>query len=213
VLKMGSIRVFLVDDHLVVREGIRRLLELDERVSVVGAAGSAEEALEQVGACPADVLLMDIRLPGMDGIEATRQLRSQHPSVKVVVLSSFGDEYLAQAIEAGATGYMLKTATGPELVQAVLQADGGQIPIDPTLMPGLLHRMSELSRMVRCEVLSNRQWEILRLVAGGTRYKDIAGHLFLSETTVNREMRTIFDRLGVNDAAHAVSESYKRGIL
>ncbi len=203
----------VVDDHPVVREGMRRLLELDERISVVVEAGSAEEALQKVSEYPPDVLLMDIRLPGMDGIEATRLIRSQHPSVKVIVLSSTADEYLAQAIEAGAAGYMLKTATRDELVQAVVQAAGGQSPIDPKLMPSLLHHMGELSRGARHRLLSSRQREILQLVADGVPSKGIAAHLSVSQATLTRELRHIFDQLGVDDRAHAVAEAYRRNLF
>ncbi len=209
----AGIRLVVVDDHPVVREGIRRLLALDERISEVVEAGSAEEALEQVGACPAHVVLMDIRLPGMDGIEATRQLRSRHPGVKVVVLTCFGDEYLVQAIEAGATGYILKTAMGPELVRAVLQAANGQTAIDPTLMQDLILRMFEVSRMARAEVLSNRQREILRPVADGVPTKGIAAHLSISQATLTRQLRHIHDQLGVDDRSHAVAEAYRRNLL
>ena len=193
---MTRIRVFLVDDHPVVREGIRRLLETDERISVVGEAESGEEALEQGDACPKDVLLMDVLLPGMDGIEATRQLRSRYPDLKVVVLSSIGDRHLARAIEAGATGYLLKTATRDELVQAVVEAAGGQSPIDPKLMPSLLHHTGELSRAARHRLLSSRQREILRLVADGVPSQGIAAELSVSRATLKRELRHIFDQFG-----------------
>ena len=210
---MAKTRVFLVDDHPMVRVGMRRLLELDERLSVVGEAGSGEEALEQAGGCPADVLLMDIRLPGMDGIEATRQLRAQHPGVRVLVLSSFGDEFLARAIEAGATGYILKTATGPELVQAVLLAAKGQSSIDPTLMTGLLKRMSELSRRARGEGLSDRQREMLRLIADGVPTSEIVAKFSMSSATLARQLRHVFDLLGVDDRTHAVAEALRRKLL
>ena len=141
-IKMAKIRVLLVDDHPAVREGTRLLLELDQQISVVGEAGSGEEALEKLEMCKADVVLMDIMMPGVDGIEATRRLRAEHPDVKVVIFSAFGNEYLAQAIEAGATGYILKTATQPEMVELVVQAAGGQYPVDPRLIPRLFKRLT-----------------------------------------------------------------------
>ena len=133
--------------------------------------------------------------------------------MKVVVLSSFGDEYLAKPIDAGATGYILKTATQPELVQAVVQAAAGQSPIDPTLVPGLLQRMSELSGMARCEVLSNRQREILRLIADGVPSTEIAANLSVSQATLTRELRHVFDLLGVDDRAHAIAEASRKNLL
>lgn len=210
---MGRIRVLIVDDHPVVREGIRRLLELDEQISVVGEAGSGEEALARMDECPADVTLMDIRMPGIDGIEATRQLRVRYPNLKVIVLSSFGDEYLAEAIEAGANGYILKTATQPELVRAVVQAAGGQSPIDARLTPGLLGRLAELSRMTQRQGLSSRRREILRLVANGVPSKEIAARLSVSQATLTRELRHVFNLLGVDDRTHAVAEAYRRNLF
>ena len=210
---MNKIRLLLVDDHPVVREGIRRLLELDKQVSVVCEAGSGEEALEQMETSPADVALMDIRLPGIDGIEATRRLMARYPDLKVIVLSSFGDEFLVEAIEAGAKGYILKTAMQPELVHAVVQAASGQTPIDPKLTPRLFGRLAELSRMSRYQGLSSRQQEMLRLVADGVPSNEVAGSLSISHATLTREMRHVYDLLGVNSRAHAVAEAYKKGLL
>ena len=203
----------LVDDHPVIREGIRRLLEMDEQVPVVSEAGSGEEALEQMEASPADVVLMDIILPGIDGIEATRVLLARYPDVKIIILSSFGAEYLVDAIEAGAKGYILKTATQPELVRAVVQAASGQTPIDPKLTPGLFFELAELSRAAQRPGLPGRQQEMLRLIADGVPTKEIGGRISVSHATLNRELRRIFDLLGVNSRAHAVAEAYRRGLL
>ena len=207
-----TIRVLLVDDHPVVREGIRRLLELDEQIQVVGEAGSAEEALARMNTRP-EVVLMDIRLPGIDGIEATRQIGANYPDAKVVVLSSFGKEYLGQAIDAGAKGYVLKTATQPELVRAVHQAAQGQTPIDPKLTSGLVNRFAELSRLARYHGLSQRQLAILRGVAEGVPSKELAAQLSISDATFKRDIKAIFDYLGVNDRAQAVATAYGRRLL
>ena len=206
------IRVLLVDDHPVVREGIRRLLELDKQIQVVGEAGSAEEALTSMNTRP-EVVLMDIRLPGIDGIEATRQTVADYPDAKVVVFSSFGNEYLDQAIDAGAKGYVLKTATQPELVQAVHQAAQGQTPIDPKLTSGLVDRFAELSRLARHHGLSQRQLAILRGVAEGVPSKELAAQLSISDATFKRDIKAIFDYLGVNDRAQAVATAYSRRLL
>ena len=210
---MAKTRVFLVDDHPVVRAGMRQLLEVDGRISVVGEADSGEKALEQFNGCPADVVLMDIWLPGMDGIEATRQLRVRYPDLKVIVLSAFGDEYLAEAIEAGAKGYILKTATQPELVHAVVEAAAGRSPVDSTLASKLLDRLVELSTTSPSDSLSGRQQEILRLIADGVASDEIAASLSISDATLTRALRQIFDLLGVDNRAHAVAEAYKRKLL
>lgn len=209
---MKKIRVLLVDDHPIVREGIRRLLELEERIVVVAEAGSAEEALSKMSTAP-DVILMDIRLPGLDGIAATSELRDTYPDVKVVILSSFGNEYLHQAIEAGARGYILKTATQLELANSVLQVVDGQAPIDPKLTTGLLDRLAELSKLARQSGLSQRQHEVLRQVAAGVPSKEIAARLATSDATFKREIKAIFKHLGVNDRPQAVAEAYNRGLL
>ena len=209
----NMVRIFLVDDHPVVREGLRRLLELEERIVVVDEASSAEETFGKVHPRSVDAVLMDVKLPGIDGIEATRQLKAKLPDLKVIILSSFGKEYLTQAIEAGADGYILKTTTQKELVQAVLQVAGGQSPIDPNLTAGLFGQFAKVSKLARHHGLSIRQNEILRLVAGGTPSKEIARRLAISDATFRREINSIFNFLGVNDRAHAIAEAYSRRLL
>ena len=154
---MRNVSVYLVDDHPVVREGIRRLLELDERIRVVGDADNGEEALIQVAATSAEVVLMDVKLPGMDGVEVTRRLTALQPDLRVVILSSFGDQYLNRSIEAGACDYILKTATLPEMVSAVLRAADGQSPIDPRLTRMLFSGRVADSKKVKRRGLSGRQ--------------------------------------------------------
>ena len=210
---MEKVRVFLVDDHLIVREGIRRLLEIDERIQVVGEADRAEDALSGAEMASAQVVLMDIRLPGIDGIEATRQLMAQDRELKVVILSSFGDEYLAPAIEAGARGYILKTASQRELVQAVFRAASGQSPIDASLSTELFTRFANLSKTTQPQILSSRQQEILRMVVSGLSSREITAQLSISESTLTREFRNIFNCLGVNRRSQAVAEAYKRKLL
>ena len=210
---MDKVRVFLVDDHPVVREGIRRLLDLDERVQVVGEADNAEEALGQVASTSAKVVLMDIKLPGMDGIEATERLMAQDPNLRVVILSSFGDRYLTPCIEAGACGYILKTATQPEMVSAVVRAAGGQSPIDPALAQMLFNLPGRQTQHQQRPGLSDRQQEILKLVAQGVTSKAIAVRLYVSDATLTRELRRVFDFLGVSDRAHAVAEAYRQQLL
>ena len=210
---MGKIRVFLVDDHPLVREGIRRLLEKDQRVQVVGEAGCAEDAIRWVRVTSPKVVLMDVRLPGDDGIEATRQLTANDPDLKVVIVSSFGDHYLAQAIEAGACGYILKTATQEELVCGVVQASEGKSPIDPSLSRALFTRFATMARTTQTGGLSNRQLEILQMVANGLSSKVMQAQLFISEATLKREFRNIFNLLGVSDRAQAVAEAYRKNLI
>jgi len=210
---MEKIRVCLVDDHPVVREGIRRLLERDERILVVAEAANAEEALAQVPETAARVVLMDIIMPGVNGIETSRRLTAKEPGLRVVILSSYGDQYVASAIEAGACGFLLKSATGPEMVEAVVQAANGQSPIDPSLTSRLVGRLVELSRTTDSQGLSGRQLDILRQIADGVSSEDIATKTSISHATLTRELRRIYDLLGVDSRAHAVAEAHKRELL
>ncbi len=208
-----SLRVFLVDDHPLMKEALRRLLEVNEGFQVVGEADSAEEALERVGDISVDMVVMDIRLPGMDGVEATRRLKSQYPDLKVVVVSAYGEEYLLQSIEAGADGYLLKTLAPDELVHSLLQAANGQSPVDINLTRHLMNKAATGESLGSSLSLSPRQVDILRLVAEGTPSKELAPYLFISQTTLKREFRNIFDHLGVNDRAHAVAEAYRKQLI
>lgn len=210
---MTKIPVFLVDDHAIVREGIQRLLELDDDIEVVGQAESAEDALDQVEATNPSVILMDIRLPGVSGIEATRMIKARYPKLRVLVLSAFGHEYLAQAIEAGADGYVLKTAKRAELVAAVKQTANGQGHIDETLTGELLGQFAKLYKASREQGLSPRQLIVLQRVAQGVPSRDITAELSISDATLKRDVRAMFNFFGVNDRAQAVAEAYKRRIL
>ncbi len=210
---MEKVRVFLVDDHLIVREGIKKLLELDERIQVVGESDNAEDALSGVEIASAQVVFMDIRLPGIDGIEATRQLMAQDRELKVVILSSFGDLYLTPAIEAGARGYILKTASRRELVQAVVRAASGQSPIDTSLTTELFTQFAKLSKTTQPQIISSRQQEILRMVVSGLSSREIIAQLSISESTLTREFRNIFNCFGVNRRSQAVAEAYKRKLV
>lgn len=208
-----QIQVFLVDDHPLFLDALGHLLSTDRHISVVGQAQTAEEALERIAACAVDVVVMDINLPGMDGLEATRILKQREPSPRVVVLTSFGDRFLTRSIEAGADGYLLKTAGALGLVQGVLQAAGGAWPIDPSLTRSLLSRVVQGKDSAAHPTLSERHRELLRLIADGLPSKAIADRLRISPATLKRDVRAIFDQLGVNDRAHAVAEAYKRGLL
>ncbi len=209
----SSLRVYIVEDQALFRECLRAKFELEGGVEVVGEADNGEQALRDLSALDVDVVLMDIGLPGMDGIEATRSLKEIRPELPVVVLTSHENEALGDAIEAGVAGYILKTTTARELMEAVRGAQNGQASIDSSLTGKLFSEVAELRKTRRDSILSPRQLEILSLVAAGERYKEVGKIAALSRTTVNREMRAIFDRLGVNDAAHAVSEAHNKGLL
>ena len=208
-----KIRVYLVEDEALLRESLKALLDLGPEIEVVGEAGEAQEALEQLEHLAVDVVLMDIGLPGMDGIEAIRRIKEKGTGPAVLTLTSHRAEYLELALEAGGDGYMMKSSSRQQLVAAVRSAHQGQIPIDAALTSGLLKELSYLRKGQQASLLTPRQTDILRLIARGFRYKDISQTLSVSQSTVNREVRVIFDCLDAADAAQAVSEAHKKGLI
>ena len=209
---MPTICVLLVDDHQVVREGLKRMLELEEDIRVVGEAANGEEGITQAELLSPDVILMDIRMPGMDGIAATRQLKEKIPDIKVIMLTLYDSDLVMKAIEAGAVGYILKDAKREQLVQAIHDAYEGYLPLSPSLTRELITKLGDLSQVSR-DLLSERQREILRLSAAGLVRKEVAAKLYVSEATVKKELTDIFNKLGVSDQAQAVSEAMKRRLI
>jgi DNA-binding NarL/FixJ family response regulator len=210
-----SIRTLVVDDHPVVRQGLRCMLAVENDMEVVGEAASGEEALAQIEATRPSIVLMDIKMPGMDGVEAIYKIKERYPEMNIIVLTLYGDQYLAQAIEAGAAGYLVKDAGGEELIRGIRAVHQGQSILHPSLSRELFNEFASLAKgkQNRKSSLSPRELEMIRLVACGATNKEIAAQLFLSETTVKRGVGRIFDKLGVKDRAEAVSEAYKRGLL
>ena len=195
------IRVLLVDDHAVVRHGLKQLLTTDEEIEVVGMAADGHEALELVRQYLPDVVLMDLAMPGLDGIGATRLLHAEHPDVRVVVLTSFGDESrIIDALDAGAQGYLLKHTEPDALIEAVRSAHAGLAPLDPRAGRVLLDQ--QRGRQVRAE-LSQREREVLELVTRGMANKQIARRLGISESTVKAHLTNVFQRIGVSDRTQA----------
>jgi len=209
---MDTIRILLVDDHQVVREGLRRMLELEADLKVVGEAADATEVLTQAGSLSPEVILMDIKMPGVDGIELTRQLKEKEPSCNVIMLTLY-DQYLTQAIEAGAVGYLLKDIKREELIRAIRAVHQGRSPLNLSLSQ---EQLAELVTPVESQQqarLSERELAILHLIADGITTKGIATQLFLSEASVKRSVRLILDKLGVHNRSEAVSVAYKRRLI
>jgi len=207
------IRVLLVDDHQVVLEGLRRILELDKGIEVVGGAKSGDEAITKAVLLSPDVIIMDLKMPGMDGITATREIKQKLPDVKILMLTLYREDFVRQAIEAGASGYLLKDSDCEQITKAIHQVYEGLSPIAPSLTRELVTEFAKLSRESRSLILSERQVEILKLIADGMNSAEISRHLFISPSTVKREIRHIFDKLGVNDRPQAVSEAMKRKLI
>jgi DNA-binding NarL/FixJ family response regulator len=205
-----AIRVMLVDDHPVVRDGLHGVFAADGDFQVVAEAGDGQEALARAARVEVDVVLLDLRMPRMGGVETIRALAVLAPSVRVLVLTTFDtDRDVLPAIEAGATGYLLKDASAAELKAAVRAAYAGQ----PVLAPSVAGRLIGQVRRGPDPTLSPREVEVLRLVAAGTTNRESARQLLISEATVKTHLLHLYEKLGVNDRAAAVSEAYKRGLL
>jgi DNA-binding NarL/FixJ family response regulator len=206
----GHVRVLIVDDHPVVRTGLRGMLEGQPNLEVVGEAEDGEEAVKLTEQLNPNVVLMDLRMPGVGGVVATAQIKERIPDVHVLVLTTYDSSAdILRAIEAGATGYLLKDAPREELFRAVRAAAQGK----PLLAPEVAAYLMERVRWPSEETLSGRELEVLELVAQGKSNRDIAAELWISEATVKSHLLHVYDKLGATDRASAVAVAMKRGIL
>ncbi|WBB82514.1 response regulator transcription factor [Micromonospora sp. WMMD882] len=204
------IRLLIVDDHPVVRDGLRGIFDGDPGFTVVGSAADGAEALAVAAATRPDVVLMDLRMPGLDGVTATRRLTAGSPGVRVLVLTTYDtDADVLPAIRAGATGYLLKDSPREELTRAVRAAARGESVLSPTVAARLMGRVRSPGQ----EPPSQRELEVLTQVARGLSNKEIAAKLFVSEATVKTHLLHLYAKLGVNDRAAAVATAYDRGLL
>lgn len=204
------IRVVIVDDHPVVRDGLRGLFADDPTITVAGEAADGAEVLALVGQVAVDVVLMNLRMPGMGGAETIRRLRAVSPTIHVLVLTTYdGDRDVLPAIEAGATGYLLKDAPREVLVAAVLSPARGEAVLSPAVAGRLMGQV----RAPAGEALSAREREVLTLIANGASNGEVAATLFISEATVKTHLLHLYAKLGVRDRAGAVGEAYRRGLL
>ncbi|MBI4333898.1 MAG: response regulator transcription factor [Chloroflexi bacterium] len=211
-------RVMVVDDHPVVRDGIRAMLAGQPGIEVVGSAGSGEEAIEKAGELKPDVILMDIRIPGMSGIEATRRIKEQFPQVAVIVLTMYDSEtYVVEALRAGAAGYLVKDSSRELLCSAIEAVVSGGAMVQA----GLLRRAIsagppkgvETKSGALAERLTPREMEVLRLVAQGKDNREICQHLFLAEVTVKKHVQSIMAKLGVSDRTNAALAAIRMGLV
>jgi DNA-binding NarL/FixJ family response regulator len=205
------IRVVIADDHRVVRTGLEQLLGTFDDVDIVGVAANGEEAVERCTAERPEVALLDLEMPGMDGVEATRRIRSMSPDTHVVAFTSFSDrDRIVRALDAGAIGYLLKDVEPAVLHEAILAAARGEAPLDPKAAAELL---AERTAGSPGERLSNREREVLVLVADGSANKQIARRLGISEKTVKGHLTNIFHTLGVGDRTQAALWAERNGLL
>ncbi|MBN6034860.1 response regulator transcription factor [Amycolatopsis sp. 195334CR] len=204
------IRILLVDDHPVVREGLRGMLDTEPDLTVVGEAGSGDEAVAQSRVKEPDVVLMDLRMPGLDGVGATRQILRADPSRRVVVLTTYEtDADILRAVEAGAAGYLLKDASRAELAGAIRAAARGET----VLAPSVAGRLVKQVRTPTGPQLSPREVEVLRLVAKGHTNAEIGRDLHISEATVKTHLLRVFGKLDVSDRTAAVTTAMSLGLL
>lgn len=207
-------RILICDDHPVVRAGLRGMLQGEQDFVVVAEAEDGQEALDLIGEMRPDVILMDLRMPRMDGVTAIGRIKEEHPQTQILVLTTYeSDADILRAIESGATGYLLKDAPREELFGAIRVAAEGKSPLAPSVAARLMQRMRGGSDAAEEAFLSSREIEVLELVARGTSNKEIANELWVSETTVKSHMLHIFEKLDVTDRTAAVTEALRRGIL
>jgi len=201
------IRVFCVDDHPLLREGIATLINNQPDMVVVGQAPSAQDAIRGFREHKPDVVLMDIRLPDMSGIDAMAEILREFPDARFIMLTtSEGDVEIDRALKAGAFGYMLKSMPPKEVVEAIRHVHAGKKRIPPAIAARLAEHYSD-------ETITTREVEVLQLIATGSRTLDIAEKLFISEDTVKAHIKHIFEKLGVNDRTQAVTVALRRGII
>lgn len=210
------ISVLLVDDHPVVIEGLRKVLDAAGDIDVTGTATDASHALEQARTLRPDVILLDLRMPGATGIQATRQLRALEFTGAIILLTSYGDKaYVRQALEAGADGYLLKSTPAADLITAIRSAAKGRRQLSPELLDGVLEDFGGLAhdKTVRDSDLGEDDLAILRLAAEGSTNREIGIALNRSEIAIKKRFQSIFVKLGAVDRAHAVAESIRRGLI
>jgi len=211
----GPLRVLVVDDHRLVREGLISLLRLNPEIEVVGEASGGDEAVGKARSLKPDVVLMDISMPGMNGITATRLIKKDLPETKVIMLTMLDQEgYVYEAVKAGATGYLLKNTGLEELVKAIKEVHRGGATLHPEAQAQLLKEYVYLAQSNRETYgLSDRELEILQLVGDGLSNKEIADRLFISIQTVKTHITHIFEKLGVKDRTEAVATALRRGLI
>ncbi len=214
---MRYLRILLVDDHEVVRLGLKALLSRYPQFEVVAEATNADEALARAQQYKPDVIIMDIRLPGKSGIEATREITAVLPDVDVIMLTSYAeDELLFDAIRAGASGYLVKDCSTEEIASAVRMAASGETALSPQLAASMLDEVRKLDQPATADeerVITRREEEVLQLIANGCSTPEVAEQLFISQKTVKNHLASIYQKLDARDRTQAVLQAVRMGIV
>ncbi|MFC2062998.1 response regulator [Chloroflexota bacterium] len=215
---MDKIRILLAEDHAVVREGTRELIQHEPDMEVVGEASDGEEAVTLVNEMRPNLVVMDISMPKLNGIEATKKIKAIYPDTVVLILTAYdNDQYIFALLEAGAAGYLLKNVRGRELIHAIRAVHDGESVLHPTVarrvISQLLYPASSQTEVQLAEPLSERETEVLKLAASGISNKEIAGQLFLSPRTIQAHLGNIFNKLGVASRTEAVLRGLRKGLL
>lgn len=214
VTRTRPIRLMLVDDHQVLREGLKFMLRNEADVAVVGEAGDGDEALRSVDSVHPDVMLLDVKMPTVDGLETLRRLRERSPELPVLILTVHDDpEYVEEALRSGATGYLLKSVTRDELVRAIHAAAGGSGYLQAEITKPVLERFARGQPASAGPHLSPRETEVVQLLAEGLSNKQIARRIGISETTVKGYLSQLFEKLGAADRAHAVALALRSRLI
>jgi DNA-binding NarL/FixJ family response regulator len=212
---MDPIRILLVEDHKIVREGTRQLLEQAPDLTVIGEAADGGEAVRLATELSPDVVVMDVRLPVLNGIEATKVIKDQHPNMPILILSAYDDDrYVFPLLDAGANGYVLKTTSWTELAQAIRTVHAGETALDPCIAHKVVERLTRRQRYQgkgMAEALTEREIEVLQAVAQGKGNREIGEALSISPHTVQVHVRNIFGKLGVNSRIEAVAYAVRQG--
>jgi len=214
---LDGIRILIADDHPLIREGLRRILEMDPQIKVVGEVGDGQGAINKTRILDPDVVLMDLKMPGTDGIEASRVIRREFPEIRIIILTIADDDDMLEVIRAGASGYLLKDVEPGELLKAIHTVYEGRPAFHPIVTSRLLGEYNRLSMPVRKDdeisMLTEREKEVLGLIAQGESNKNIAHKLFISEKTVKNHITSIFRKLKVEDRTQAAIFAIKKRMV
>ena len=211
---MKKITILLVEDHVVVRESIRQFLEREEKLEVVGEAGDGEEAVQMTSQLKPDVIIMDISMPKLNGIEATKRIKALQPSAVILILTAYDyEQYIFPLLEAGAAGYLLKDVSSRELISAIETVYRGEAVLHPAVARKVMQRLTKVEPTGEhtSDLLSERELTILKMAAKGMSNSDIAEKLHLSARTVESHLGSIFNKLGVGSRTEAVIKAMKKG--